>query len=60
MIGKNIKILKENKNGNKKQSVGIWKRLAYTEALFAAIAGTIGYSKIARVLLQFSNIYAAS
>lgn len=23
MIGKNIKILKENKNGNKKQSVGI-------------------------------------
>ena len=59
MIGKNIKILKENKNGNKKQSVSIWKRLAYTEALFAAIAGTIGYSKVARVLLQFSNIYAA-
>ena len=23
MIGKNIKILRENKNGNKKQSVGI-------------------------------------
>ena len=59
MIGKNFKILKENKNGSKKQSVSLWKRLAYMEPLFAATVGTIGYSKIARVLLQFSNIYAA-
>lgn len=49
MIGKNIKILKGNRNGNKKQSVGIEKGLV-TEAIFAAIEGTISYSKIARVL----------
>lgn len=42
-----------------KNNQWVFEKGLLTTALFAAIAGTIGYSKIARVLLQFSNIYAA-